>query len=424
MNSSVKLKNKGLAQNKKSRKSLLKVMFEHKFLFLFVLAQFFVGLEYSGVIMIPFFKNWGGLNQFQIQILQSWFMLWIFILEIPTGLIGDKIGVKFSTLFGFALKALGIFVYVTIPNFYVFLLAEFIFAIGAAFVSGSQEAWIYELAKEHDVVDYYTDMQMLLKNSFLVGLVFTSLTASFVAQYLDLRFMFGTELINLLIALLFFAFIPKPQKDVQVELAPDYISMTKESIKVIKNNRLLIEDIVFLTVLTSLGYFVIWLYQTMMLDIGLAIKDFGIYRLIVLFSQITVGYILARILKNKRTTRKLDVFLAFLMGTSYIVAGILQNLTGLIVYLLIAGGLGLQIRTVYSKQLNEHIPSDKRATVLSLISMIRKIVLVVLNPIVGALVDYKGINLLGRDFSGLYLSFLMLGFAGIVIAIYRFFRQD
>jgi len=56
-----------------------------KEIYLFWIVDFILGLELIGSVLLIFFRDWGGLNQTQTQMLQSWFTLWIFILEIPTG---------------------------------------------------------------------------------------------------------------------------------------------------------------------------------------------------------------------------------------------------------------------------------------------------------------------------------------------------
>ena len=50
---------------------------------------FFKDLAFFSAVLVPFFTDWGGINLTQVQILQSWFMFWMFILEIPTGAVAD-----------------------------------------------------------------------------------------------------------------------------------------------------------------------------------------------------------------------------------------------------------------------------------------------------------------------------------------------
>ena len=45
------------------------------------LLKFLTGLSFASGIFIPFFMDWGGINFTQVMILQSWFVLWTFLLE-------------------------------------------------------------------------------------------------------------------------------------------------------------------------------------------------------------------------------------------------------------------------------------------------------------------------------------------------------
>ena len=47
-------------------------------------------------VLVLFFTEWGGITLQQALILQSWFMGWMFLLEIPTGTVADYFGRKIS----------------------------------------------------------------------------------------------------------------------------------------------------------------------------------------------------------------------------------------------------------------------------------------------------------------------------------------
>ncbi|MBI4805694.1 MAG: hypothetical protein HY795_10725 [Desulfovibrio sp.] len=49
--------------------------------------------------------------------------------------------------------------------------------------------------------------------------------------------------------------------------------------------------------------------------------------------------------------------------------------------------LGLPRTALFSAYMNKHIPSDKRATVLSFASMVRTLSIVVANPFIGLVAD-------------------------------------
>jgi MFS family permease len=75
-------------------------------------------------------------------------MFWIFVLEIPTGAIADYIGRKQSIFIGSFITVIAMLIYGSIPNFSIFLLAEFLFATGVAFTSGADEALLYDALRE------------------------------------------------------------------------------------------------------------------------------------------------------------------------------------------------------------------------------------------------------------------------------------
>lgn len=49
-------------------------------------------MHFFAGVLVPFFTDWGGLSLNQMFLLQAWFFLWIFLLEVPTGALADKYG--------------------------------------------------------------------------------------------------------------------------------------------------------------------------------------------------------------------------------------------------------------------------------------------------------------------------------------------
>jgi MFS family permease len=91
-----------------------------------------------------------GLDYFQISLLDSWELIAVFLLEIPTGIIGDRFGHKASFQISMFLRAL-FYLFLTITNsFYMLCVIVFIRAISVACWSGSFTAWyISHLQKEN-----------------------------------------------------------------------------------------------------------------------------------------------------------------------------------------------------------------------------------------------------------------------------------
>lgn len=73
----------------------------------YYLFSFLRDFAFFSAVLIPFFTKWGGISMTQVQLLQSWFMLWIFIMEVPTGAIADFFGRKHSLCLGTIIIASG-----------------------------------------------------------------------------------------------------------------------------------------------------------------------------------------------------------------------------------------------------------------------------------------------------------------------------
>ena len=75
-------------------------------------AKFLSSLNFFGAIVVPYFIDWIRVDYTKIFLLQAWFVMWIVLLEIPTGIVADKFGRKISLtlgviLFGFDLLIFG-----------------------------------------------------------------------------------------------------------------------------------------------------------------------------------------------------------------------------------------------------------------------------------------------------------------------------
>ena len=98
--------------------------------------------------------------------------------DYPTGTISDKIGRKRTAGYGFVVWGVGILVYAFAVNFWIFLPAMILMALGLALISGAPSAWLVDQMILHGV--YEERSQILPKIDTCVR--FFSVAAS-VASY-------------------------------------------------------------------------------------------------------------------------------------------------------------------------------------------------------------------------------------------------
>lgn len=83
-----------------------------------------------------------GMNALQLVLAGTVLELTIFICEIPTGLIADYKGRKFSIVLGYFLIGIGFLIEGLFPLFTMILIAQVIWGIGYTCISGALQAWI------------------------------------------------------------------------------------------------------------------------------------------------------------------------------------------------------------------------------------------------------------------------------------------
>lgn len=93
------------------------------------------------------FLNRNGLDYFQMNLINTIFMIAIVILQVPTGAIADHIGRKKAVLIASGVAVVGYLSYAVSSGFYGFAVAEILIAVSMAFSKGAFEAWMVDTSK-------------------------------------------------------------------------------------------------------------------------------------------------------------------------------------------------------------------------------------------------------------------------------------
>ncbi|PLT30622.1 MFS transporter [Peribacillus deserti] len=124
-----------MAQHKDAASLFLSQSFVSQLLFMTV---FTVNLLYQIQVV--------GLNAFQLVLVGTILELTVFLFEIPTGLIADYKGRKFSIVLGYFLIGIGFFIEGLFPLFTTVLISQIVWGIGYTCISGALQAWISDEA--------------------------------------------------------------------------------------------------------------------------------------------------------------------------------------------------------------------------------------------------------------------------------------
>lgn len=346
---------------------------------------------FIGAVLVPFFTLWGHVSLFQVLILQSWFSFWYFIFEVPTGIIADKIGRKYTLTFGAIICAVGLITYSVYPNFILFMLGEFILSLGSSLASGAEEAILYEILKEQGDENEAKKYFGRGKSFELTGILLGGLFGGVLAAWFGLNASFYLSAIPVLIAggIAWTLNEPKIHSDKLKKGKESLFKTLREGYTFLlqhKTLRLLALDSI---VVSTAGYFALWLYQPLLQHLGIAIALFGLFQVMLTGTQIVASHNFTFLERLFGTAKGYLRFSALATGLSFLLVALFPNLVTVILFILLAGGLGMSRSTLLSSYMQQYIPSEKRATVLSSVSTFSRLAIALANPIVGLIATHS-----------------------------------
>lgn len=354
----------------------------HKNIKTYYFYSAFADLLILGPIIILFFQA-KGLSFTKIMTLQSIAAISVVLFEVPTGAIADKIGRKVSVSIGALLWAVSLSIYIVGDNFYIFALAEIIFSLGATLKSGADTALIYDTLKSLNNEMKFQAIEGKARAISLWSQAFGSIIAGFVYEIninLPMIISIGFMIVTALISLTF----NEPPIKKEGEYGIKYIKQIKNSYKFVINHEKIKAIILF-----SMVFFIFYragffYFQPYMESVKIPVKYFGI---IFFIFNITAAITSKRChLIMEKTKPRTLTFMAGLIIVSFLILSFTKIWIGVIAILLQQMARGLY-RPVTRKYLNKHIPSDKRATILSFQSLATSIAASIALPLLGILKD-------------------------------------
>ena len=368
------------------------------------LASFLKNLSFFGSITIPFFIDWIQVDYTRIFLLQAWFVFWVFMLEIPTGIVADKWGRKYSIALGCLLFGIDMFFFGISRNYYIFYLSEFLGALGFTMISGADKALLYdiliELNEEKKARYYLARYEFFGTIGLLISFPIGSLIVSQWHYKGVLAFPFLLTEIILIMAFLVLLWIEEPKR---VRSDEHFLKMGINGLKTLYSHKKLRLFTLNYATISAITFFMFWFYQTLLRQIAVNVGYFG---LVGSGCNLFAAILLSRLktLEKYLGISHLILFTALIPGLLYIGLSLNKNLFFVLIAVFSVVGLKLLRMPILLDFINQMIKSQNRATLLSTVSILEKAIIFILYPFVGLMADYS------IDMAFMFLGILCLIF--------------
>ena len=341
----------------------------------YLILSFLITLaaSFSFATYIPFLVN-RAMNLWQINVINSFFMGTIILMELPTGSFADKFGRHRSVTLSCFLMVIGLLVYFLSENFWIFIAAEVIIGLAKTFASGALEAWLVDSLNAQGLGHLKEKLFRQEAYWSSMGIILGCLIGSYVGNSnLAWPWLMGA-IISLIIGL-YSLTLKEPYHN------PETKRVRESLVKQIKiacghgfNNRNLVSFMILSAVL-AISVQALNMQWTVVFqnEYGMEVKYLGW-----IFSAIALTASLGGHLSkySRRLFKDENKSLAFTQVITALMIIILTQISGLVTtlsfFLLHELGRGA-FKPLKQSFFNNHLVSETRATVLSLDSMITKI---------------------------------------------------
>jgi MFS family permease len=342
---------------------------------------------YMPVIFLFYTEN--GFSTTELFGLHAVYSIVIAVLEVPSGYVADVWGRKSALILGTLFGVFGFAMYSFSYTLVGFIIAELLLGVGESFVSGADSALLYDTLEVDNKEKHYLKTEGRLSAAGNISEALAGLFVSIVVFHM-VRGYFVLQTFFALLAFIAACFLIEPElkKYSKKVVFNDIIGIVRYTFK---TNKLLGKYIIFSSIIGFASLVMAWFSQPIFFEIGLAKNNYG-YAWVILNAIVAIGSIAALRIGHFFGKNGIFVFLSIAMSLGLIIIAL--NLSYLVfVPLALFYFIRGSAHPILKNFINNHTSSDKRATVLSLRSLLIRIMYSAIGPFLGVISDKISIKL-------------------------------
>lgn len=353
------------------------------------LAYFFSTLYFYIPVGTLYLRS-KNLSYVQINSLWGIIVFTMFLAEVPTGMLADRIGYKRAVNAALALQLVGEVIYVFARGYPGFVLASVAGGLGFAFASGCVDALAYDTLESAGRESMMTEaMGYVEAAQRLANLIAFSIGGLLIRTLTEERFVLAIILtacsvgIGLLVSLT----LKEPASPAREEARTrGPWRLLTEGLKLLRGNRVFRTLVVLALITIPFRDYLGSLYQPRFVDVGVPSVWLGL-ALSIASGLSIAGARCAHVLERRLGRGRGLLVASGLPGLLYLaLAAVSSPALTVLAFCALYGSTSLR-GPILSGQLNLHIDSANRATVLSLVSMLSGIYVALMGPLIGRIAD-------------------------------------
>jgi MFS family permease len=359
------------------------------------LYRFLMNFQLWWPIWVIYLLKERGLSLTQITLLDTPYFLLIVLAEVPTGAVADRFGRRYSLMLGSALFAVAVFIFGVAENYIILLVSYTAWGLGQTFQSGADAAILYDslkrLGREDDFQKINSRLWALTSLAVLIAILIGAPIAAATSYAFPILLSAGIGLLAVPVAFS----MHEPQFERSAE-HQRYLQTVATGVRDAWRQPALRYIILFSGVLMAATFSPLVFVQPFLDEHGVSTGNLGVWQAPVR----AIGIVSA--LMAYQFVSRMGQRAAFFAMPLALSIGMLA-LAGIDSLWLYAGFLpigmiaGMQ-NPVLASYINRRIPSERRATMLSVQSVVASFIFAVMQPFAGALADWLGLQ-------GMFLTF-------------------
>ncbi|MGX7417521.1 MFS transporter [Carnobacterium gallinarum] len=355
-----------------------------------------------------------GMSLWEIGLIEGIFHGSSLLFEIPSGAIADTYGLRKTLIVGRLFAILSGLLLIFASSFWLLSLGFVLSALSYNLNSGTNEALVFESLKANSIEKTYltvaSKMNMVYEISSTFGIIVAGVLLD---SYFEGVYLVQIALAILSIVSVFRMIEPPTPKNSEKKERIRYRDTLKEAYNILKGNLELVYLMAFFAILEGVAATFFFYFQSYLDDLKMPGYFISLLVFISCLFQAT-GSKCAPQIEGKLGKKGILFWMPITLALLLLAAGLASFPLILIFYVAINTLVAI-LAPIASDYFNQLIPSEQRATLISVSSMFYSFVMIILFPLIGGLAEIIRLK----------MCFILMGIflSGLVVFQFFFTRQ-